>query len=308
MQMPYFYNSPPAVKLLLSVIIIISGFVFFYFLSVLFAIPLFGLSLNEVLIWYSGDLPAKNVDVMRYFQVVQSVGMFLIPPFIIAALISKNSWKYLMINKKPLLTSVLFVVLSIIIAVPLIDFLARINAGMDLPEFLSGVEEGMKELEESAKNITERFLSDLSLPGFILNIIIIGVLPAIGEELVFRGIFQRLFTDWTRNAHIGILLSAFFFSAIHFQFYGFLPRFFLGVYFGYLLFWSRSLWIPVIAHFINNFAAIVYYFYYHKQEIPEDIEETGQSTDSAYLLITSVVIFIVFTLLIYYSERSKKEG
>lgn len=306
--MPYFYNSPPAVKLLLSVIIIISGFVFFYFLSVLFAIPLFGLSLNEVLIWYSGDLPAKNVDVMRYFQVVQSVGMFLIPPFIIAALISKNSWKYLMINKKPLLTSVLFVVLSIIIAVPLIDFLARINAGMDLPEFLSGVEEGMKELEESAKNITERFLSDLSLPGFILNIIIIGVLPAIGEELVFRGIFQRLFTDWTRNAHIGILLSAFFFSAIHFQFYGFLPRFFLGVYFGYLLFWSRSLWIPVIAHFINNFAAIVYYFYYHKQEIPEDIEETGQSTDSAYLLITSVVIFIVFTLLIYYSERSKKEG
>ena len=88
-----------------------------------------------------------------------------------------------------------------------------------------------------------------------------AILPAIGEELLFRGVFQRLLTEWTRNIHWGIILAALLFSFFHFEFYGFLPRFLLGVFFGYLFVWTSSIWVPILAHFTNNFIIVVYSFY-----------------------------------------------
>jgi membrane protease YdiL (CAAX protease family) len=85
-----------------------------------------------------------------------------------------------------------------------------------------------------------------------LNIMIIAVLPAISEELIFRGVFQKIFQNIFRSGHLAVWFTSFLFSAIHLQFYGFLPRFILGLIFGYLFLWSRNLWFPVIAHFINN--------------------------------------------------------
>jgi membrane protease YdiL (CAAX protease family) len=84
-----------------------------------------------------------------------------------------------------------------------------------------------------------------------------AVIPALGEEFLFRGLIQKLFKDLSGNVHAGIILSAILFSAMHMQFYGFIPRFALGVMLGYMMYWSGSLWLPIIAHFINNFLAVI---------------------------------------------------
>jgi len=91
----------------------------------------------------------------------------------------------------------------------------------------------------------------------ILNLFIIAILPAVGEEFFFRGVLQKILIRLFKSVHVAIWVTAFIFSAIHFQFFGFVPRFILGLIFGYLFFWSGTLWLPVISHFINNAVPVI---------------------------------------------------
>ena len=111
----------------------------------------------------------------------------------------------------------------------------------DVSRLSGGIEKWMKDAEESAAEITKAFLDVKTIPGLVFNVFMIAFLPAVGEELLFRGIIQRIFTDMTKSHHWGIWISAILFSAMHFQFYGFVPRVLLGALFGYLLVWSGSI-------------------------------------------------------------------
>ena len=135
---------------------------------------------------------------------------------------------------------------------PVTRLAGQLNSGMVLPDWLSGVEQWMKDKEDYANHLMDLIMTPETFSGMWLNILIIAALPAIGEELIFRGVFQKIFHNLFRSGHLSVWVTSFLFSAIHFQFYGFLPRFILGLIFGYLFLWSRNLWLPVIAHFINN--------------------------------------------------------
>jgi membrane protease YdiL (CAAX protease family) len=137
-------------------------------------------------------------------------------------------------------------------AFPVTALAGQFNAGMMLPDWLTGVEQWMREKEDHADNLLKLIMSPVTFSGMLMNIIIIAAIPAISEELIFRGVFQRIFQNLFRSGHFAVWFVSFMFSAIHLQFYGFLPRLILGVIFGYLFLWSRNLWLPVIAHFINN--------------------------------------------------------
>src|SRR5207344_1198984 len=99
-----------------------------------------------------------------------------------------------------------------------------------------------------------------SVLSLAINLFIIAFLPALGEELFFRGMMQKLFSQLTKNNHLAIIITSIIFSAIHLQFYGFLPRMVLGIFLGYLLVWSGSLWLPILAHFVNNASAVLFTF------------------------------------------------
>jgi hypothetical protein len=124
----------------------------------------------------------------------------------------------------------------------------------------------------------------------------IGIIPAVGEELLFRGIIQRVLIQWTRNKHLGVWIAAILFSALHFQFYGFVPRALLGVMFGYMLIISGNLWLPVIAHFINNTVAVIAYYMYDIGTIEVDPDTLG--TNSAYGIAGIISLLAVITLFI----------
>ena len=130
--------------------------------------------------------------------------------------------------------------------------------------------------------------------SLIFSVLIVGIFAGFSEELFFRGAFQRLLSSGNMNCHAAIWLTAFVFSATHLQFYGFFPRMFLGAYFGYLLYWSRCLWVPVIVHITNNVLYIVGYRLTSGGNSDLNINNVGANN------IALVLVSLVFTSLCLY--------
>ncbi len=293
-----FREMKPLSQLMFSIFVVIASFLAFLVVSLVIAIPLFGLDSMLGIPTMDELNNPESIRVLKYFQVVQSIGIFIVPPFILGWLFHGKIAEYLNLNKTVSFSSVLLVLVLSFAASPFVNFIGEINANMQFPGWLAGVENWMKNAEDKATVLTEAFLKVETMGGLLFNIFMIAFLPAIGEELLFRGVIQRIFTNWTRNYHWGIWISALLFSALHMQFYGFVPRLFLGVLFGYLLVWSGSIWLPIIAHFINNGVAVVAMYMIDKKLLSPEIEEIGSTSDSYYLAAVSLVLIVVFMLLI----------
>lgn len=293
-----FRGMKPFPQLMFSVFVIIVSFLVFMVFSLVIAIPVFGLDQVMNLSSLNDFNNQETIRVLKYFQVVQSIGLFIVPPLILGWLFYGKFADYLYLNKSFAVSSLLLVLVIAFFAAPFINFIGELNAQMQLPNWLSGIESWMKNAEENAAIITEAFLKVNTTGGLLFNIFMIAFLPAIGEELLFRGVIQRIFTNMTKNHHWGIWISAILFSALHMQFYGFAPRMFLGILFGYLLVWSGSMWLPIIAHFLNNALAVTAMFMIDKNMLNPEVEEIGSTSGSYYMAAISLGLIIVFMLMI----------
>ena len=297
-------ENTPYSKFLLTVGIILISVTFFTLASLIVAGLVYGLSiteLNAVLADYSGP---NAIPILKFVQTFSTIGSFIFPAFFIAYLFSHKPVQYLSLDKKATGGSVLLVTLAFLAALPLINFLGELNSHLSLPSFLSGVEKWMRESEDKAAELTKQFLEMHSPGDLLFNIFMIALLPAIGEELIFRGIVQRIFTEWLKNIHVAVWLSAILFSALHIQFYGFLPRMILGGMLGYLFAWSGSLWLPMVAHFVNNAAAIVLSYLFREELIGLDADKIG--TESDYLsVVVSLVLSGILLWMVYKKEKQR---
>ena len=236
-----------------------------------------------------------GINSMRWLQFAQAIGMFVVPPLVLAYLWSDKPLKYLCLDKKPDLINVLFVVLFMVSVIPFINLLGEWNQELRLPSAFAVIEAQMKASEAEIALLTKKLLDVHSLKGLFGNVFLMAFIPALGEELFFRGALQRILEN-KKHAIMAIWLAAFIFSAIHFQFYGFVPRFLLGAFFGYLLVWSGNLWLPVLAHFTNNAVAIVFYYLKNNGFHVFDIDTlgTGDTLWVGYVsgLLTLIMIFL----------------
>ena len=240
----------------------------------------------------AGQVPRLSSQMLRVVQTLQAIFVFIIPALLFAWFCSNRPIEYLYFEKKNKVFVIIFVVVACIVVMPFINWLAYINEQMSFPDVLSEVEHQMQKSETENRMAMNNMLR-MDSPGTLLyNIFLIGVLAAVGEELLFRGVIQRLIADASKSIHIGIFSSAVIFSAIHFQFYGFLPRLFLGAWFGYLLYWSKSLWMPILAHFINNAIAVVI-SYLQQRKIVDPLVDTIGKND-IILAGISVIVFGFF--------------
>ena len=182
------------------------------------------------------------------------------------------------------------------------------NSTIELPTWMGAFGEWAKNSEENAGELIKFLTSDLSPLAFIFTFIVVAVLPGIGEELVFRGLIQTEFQRAIKNHHVAIWLSAMIFSAIHLQFFGFLPRMILGAFFGYLYYWSGNLLIPMIGHFLNNGIQMVAIYLYQNGIISMNLE----SPESAPLPLVAIAMIISIGLLYYlrnyFTSRSTLSG
>lgn len=193
-------------------------------------------------------------------------------------------------------------ILVLIVSLPFINWVVLLNNQLHLPEILSGVERWMRDSEDKAQALTDAFLLTGTWGGFLVNLTMIALLAAVGEELIFRGILVRLFREWTWNVHLAVMIPALLFSALHLQFYGFFGRFILGVVLGYLFVLSGSLWVPVIVHFFNNAMAVLASFLSQRGVIEADLETLG-SSDNGWIIVGSFLLMVAGLGILYYHEK-----
>jgi membrane protease YdiL (CAAX protease family) len=192
-------------------------------------------------------------------QFIQSGMLFVVVPVGLAYLWSNNPISHLQLNAKSKFSDYALVTLLMLVAIPAINYITLLNKQIALPESLSFIENWMRNSETQIEKLTLQLLNVHTIGGLIVNLLLIAVLAGFGEELFFRATLQKLLSS--KNLPIlGIWLAAFVFSTIHMQFYGFFPRLLLGALFGYLLLWSNNLWLPILAHTINNAVGVVFYY------------------------------------------------
>ncbi len=306
MSFTAFRGMKPFSQLMFSIFVILVSFLIFMLIGMLAAIPLFGLDSIMNMSGISNLSDPESMRLLKFLQVVQSIGLFIIPPFILAWLFYGKADHYLLLNRKASTMSYLLVVVLVFFTLPLINFIGEWNSQMQFPDWLSGVEEWMKSAEDRAAELTEAFLKVESIGGLMFNLFMVAFLPAIGEELLFRGVIQRIFTRWTQNHHWGIWISAILFSALHIQFYGFVPRLLLGVLFGYLLVWSGSMWLPIAAHFFNNAFAVVAMYLVDRNVLNPQVEEIGSTSESYYAAVLSLILVLILMYMIRKDNRGNE--
>ena len=306
--MPFtaFRGMKPFHQFMFSLFVMTVSVLVFMSLAIILAIPFFGLESLTASLTPSGMATPEGLVFQKYFLVIQSIGLFIVPPLILGWLYDGNFSEYLHINRTTTVSSYLYVGLAVLMLIPLINFVGEINSQMKLPESLSGVEDWMRTMEESAKVLTEKFMKVEGISGLLFNVFMIAILPALGEELMFRGVIQRIFTTMTKNYHWGIWIAAIIFSAFHMQFYGFLPRLLLGAMFGYLLVWTGTMWAPILAHFVNNTMGVVGYYMIDKGVISKDVEQWGTGTEQFPLVLFSMVSAGILLFMIYRNSPTTK--
>jgi len=244
-----------------------------------------------------------NIKLLKYIQAIQSIGLFLIPPIVFDFFCYEGENTLIRYSSKfPKLPTIVFVTFAMLSALPIVNLLSTINAEMHLPHALAGLEKMMKDMEAKLGQLTTIFMKADSVGTLFVNLFVMALLPALGEEYMFRGSVQRILSDSVRNKHLGVIFTAIIFSAIHMQFYGFLPRMALGILLGYLFVWSGSIWTSVWAHFLNNGIGVLAAFLQGKHSIGTGIDNVGATKDTTNLLISSLLIFIMVIILIINEE------
>lgn len=234
------------------------------------------------------------ITFIRGMQVIQFVSLFLVPTFICARLFSTDSKKYLGLKKSSNGFYFLAGIAIMIVALPLVNWLGELNRNFPFP---SDWQDWMKSGEEEAAKTVKALLSKRTVQDLILNIICIAGLAAVGEELLFRGATQRLLIKIFKNHWAGIIVAAFLFSAMHMQFYGFLPRFLLGILLGALYWYSGSLWVAIAAHFIYDAVLIVATYFNPEMLNDENVVQTNN------LALAGSISFILVVLLFEWVRR-----
>lgn len=244
------------------------------------------------LIISKGTTPAVRVS-----AVLQDVFLFIVPPVLTACLITRMPARLLMIDRRPEAVQTLVSIAALFAAVPLMNMIIAWNESITFPEAYRDLEMRLRESEEMARATVNSLIGDSpSVGAYIISVLIVGVMAGFSEELFFRGGLQRILITGPVNPHIAIWVTAFIFSAIHMQFYGFIPRLLLGAYFGYLAWWTRTLWIPIVVHVINNTAVVTAQFANEGRTTVFDTIGTS-STDHIWLGVSGVLTATLLILL-----------
>ncbi|RZL57191.1 MAG: CPBP family intramembrane metalloprotease [Pedobacter sp.] len=294
-------HSHPTMQLVyLLLFCVIGGFVFSTIGLIIYGV-FFGTGGFMQLLSSGGNI--MDVNFLRIVQISSSLGIFIAGPIAYAQVEKYKPAHYYHFNRSFDISLIFAVFAIMLLGAPLLELIASLNQKMVLPDFLKGLELWMKEKEEQAAVLTKQLLVMRTYADLTINLLMIAVIPAVGEELLFRGGVQNIFTRWFGNPHTAIWITAIIFSVIHIQFFGFFPRLLLGALFGYLLLWGKNIWLPIFAHFMNNGTAVLMAFIMQRQgKSLDEIEKTESFEYWGYLL--SAIITLI--LLIAYYKQSKK--
>ncbi|PWS32702.1 CPBP family intramembrane glutamic endopeptidase [Pedobacter paludis] len=299
-------ESHPLLQIFLLCVYWGVGAILFSALGVLVVLMVYGTSIFSNFDQIMSGAP-QFITALKIIQIFSSIGMFILPP-IALALTERKTPSTFYGFKKPHVLLLVLVLVIMIVSMPFMEWTAIWNQKMVLPDFLKGIEHWMKEKEDEAMKLTIQLIMVRSNIDFIVNLLMIAVLPAIGEELFFRAGLQGSLQKMLGNHHVAIWSAAIIFSAIHVQFYGFIPRMLLGAGFGYLYYFSGSIWYAMLAHFLNNAYAVCAAFYMQKHNLPLDKADEPIGFPWYGYVISVIITIALFKFFKDTAQRERKLG
>jgi len=238
---------------------------------------------------------------------LQGPMVFILPAVLAMALFYRRPLHVMQLDRAPSLKALAVVVVFYVVSIPAMNWLTDLNASMNLPSWMDGIERYMRSAEDKAALTTEQLLDIRTVGRLIVSVLVIGAMAGLGEEFFFRGAMLRTMQDSRLNVHAVVWIVAAVFSAFHLQFYGFLPRLVLGAWLGYLFVWTRSLWVPVIAHTLNNSTVVVMSYLANKGVVSKGLgDNLGLPADGAFPWMAMVSLVLSIALAVWAARILKK--
>jgi hypothetical protein len=232
---------------------------------------------------------ADSTPAMRIASVIQSIFQLILPALLTAMLVTRMPADFLRLRAGFSVGILVWAFVILMVSTPAMNYIIELNNNMSLPQSMSGLEDWFRRSEDNAARSLTVLQGEHNIINLIVSILIMGLLAGFGEELFFRGAFQRLLTTGGVNRHLAVWSVAFVFSAIHFQFYGFVPRLLLGAYLGYLLVWSKSLWLPIAIHALNNTLYVILHWDYRDAATQPLSDGIGAGSSWPYAVVSAVI-------------------
>ncbi len=209
--------------------------------------PITGVSMFNLSDVLSGQIKAamQHRPALIFAQAANVLVMFIIPAYLFAYFADPEPSAFLQTDKLPKPYFTVVTILLVFLGLIATSALGILNAKVQFANSAINNEKSY----ELLSNVMLKVDTNIDL---IVNVLVVGLLAAISEELFFRGVLQRIMIHWAKSPWIGIMITALLFSFFHFQLSGFLPRFGLGILLGALYWYSGSLYIPIIYHFLHN--------------------------------------------------------
>jgi len=290
-----------AVKELLLFLLVVTIFVLLGSALAVGLASMLGIEDMQVLLGdISADTPKETLESVQLILMVSQLFTFLLPGVVFAVLYYRKNWlKRTLLSRAPSTDNISWGFGLLMLTFVAMQLVYWLNKQIPLPDSLKAAEDTSQALIQAMITLD----SPMALP---MNLLVMALLPAIGEELIFRGLLQRIAVRLTANVHAGIWISATLFSLMHWQFEGFFVRQLLGALFGYLLYWSGSLWLPILVHFVFNGLQIVGQYMYVQGKIDVDLDQEIEMT-SGNLIMGAVALILTLILCSYVHRKRKPE-
>lgn len=267
------------------------GLISSYILGALYCKVVYGVSFFSSSQQVFDPSNTSLISAMKAMQFFNSVGTFFVPPILFLHLRGIHFSNYTQLSKGFDFNKSITIVIIALFIIPLANFMGAINALVPLPEFL----DFLKTAEAQTTLVTEQFLIMPHWSDLLLMLILMGLVAGIGEELLFRGVLQNLFKDWSGSIHLSVWLTAFLFSVIHLQYHAILPRFVLGALIGYVYVYSGNLNYSILLHVVYNSILVVFTYYIQHNELDTSLESIGVQ-DFPIVIVALIIVFMMLRI------------
>ncbi len=307
--MPFlnFNSAKPGIKLTITIMSVITIGLILSFAGFLISRIIFHLDVpaaNEILHHNTKFLSTTQI---KYYSTISVLSFFIAPGIFLSWLFSTPDKSYISYRFPFKKIFFLIVPLFFIAAIPLFSYLQHYNTSLIFPPFMKDVEVFLNNLSTRLTDHNNKLLYAKTASGLFVNLFLTGLLPAIGAEIIFRGIIQKVFVSITRNNYMAIIFAAIIFGAAYGDFFAFIPRFALGILLGYLFLWGGSVWLPVYAHFIYNAIIIISFYLYENGFVKNDLYQWSVNLWGGKIVWASLFIIIAGLIEINKFSGSKKE-
>ncbi|PTQ93179.1 hypothetical protein C8P68_10951 [Mucilaginibacter yixingensis] len=264
---------------------------------------IYGKTISDQVVQMRPVHSATYVYAMRMFLGLGNTVLgFWTPALVFAFLVVRKPRTYLKFDSHFSPVLLVYGLLFMVFFTPVTDITIYWNQHLSLPAPFKGVDKLIHDLENQNEAVFKEVMNMRSGGDLLVTLFVVGFLPAISEEFLFRGCLQTIFRRWDMSVHSAVWLAAFIFSFMHFEFLGFVPRMLLGGALGYLCAWSGSIWPSVFCHFLNNgFAVVVTYLYQHQQV---KIDPDSNTPMFSHYIVYLFCLLISVSILVYYRKKA----